>query len=511
MDEEDDDDTDAAVGRWTALARFVSRRWYNARTMFDELGDVWRTEQKLTYKDLGDNLFQLDFYGEADYNFVIKGGTWHHRHDAVIVVPFGRDLCASEARPTAFPVWIRVYDLPRKLMTKKRGTALLEQFGEVMEVDTDDGVQASGPFLRVRVRWPIRQPLVYTVPVGKKDQIVRYNMRYERVPNFCFFCGRIGHARKECKLEVMPHSGCRYGTELRVSPFKKTDSRRFTVKGRKPVAARNLFPDEDESTGGKFRSSRRSTPAPSRTQSPSRRREADTASPEEEGSTPSVATPVKENVEEEKLADDIQDRLRVHVSPTKSAPTPPLSSARVVRVQEATANLKKTFEGVRQLRKQWEERAKAQTCPPPNPTPNVVVDDSAKETNPACEEPVKEPDAPMQPDKDTTEEGAAKPASETESQRFCQVTGLNYRVYKNRRGTVNQIRAREIDGKRGSAELRMNSTLGKRAMDYEMVYGPEEEPSFEVILNPKRLRTEEVSTGNNVHMSGPHGEARHEQ
>jgi hypothetical protein len=88
IDEEDDVDADAAAGRWTALARFVSRRRYNARTMFDELGDVWRTEHKLTYKDLGDNLFQLDFYGEADYNFVIKGGTWHHRHDAVIVVPF---------------------------------------------------------------------------------------------------------------------------------------------------------------------------------------------------------------------------------------------------------------------------------------------------------------------------------------------------------------------------------------------------------------------------------------
>jgi hypothetical protein len=57
IDEEDDDDADAAAGRWTALARFVSRSRYNARTMFDELGDVWHTENKLTYKDLGDHLF----------------------------------------------------------------------------------------------------------------------------------------------------------------------------------------------------------------------------------------------------------------------------------------------------------------------------------------------------------------------------------------------------------------------------------------------------------------------
>jgi hypothetical protein len=57
----------------------------------------------------------------------------------------------------------------------------------------------------------------------------------------------------------------------------------------------------------------------------------------------------------------------------------------------------------------------------------------------------------------------------------------------------------------------MNIVLGKRAMDYEMAYGCDEESSFEVILNPKLLKNEEVSTGNTDHMSGPHGEARHEQ
>jgi hypothetical protein len=91
IEEDDEEDLDATVGRWTALARYVSRRRYSARTMFDELGSVWRTEQKMTYKDLGNNLFQLDFYGEADYKFLVKGGTWHHRHDAVIVVSFGRE------------------------------------------------------------------------------------------------------------------------------------------------------------------------------------------------------------------------------------------------------------------------------------------------------------------------------------------------------------------------------------------------------------------------------------
>ena len=57
----------------------------------------------MTFKDLGNNLFQLDFYGEGDYKLVIRGGTWHHHHDVVIVVLFGRDQGALDARQMPSP------------------------------------------------------------------------------------------------------------------------------------------------------------------------------------------------------------------------------------------------------------------------------------------------------------------------------------------------------------------------------------------------------------------------
>jgi hypothetical protein len=298
----------------------------------------------MTYKDLGDNMFQLDFYGEADYKFFIKGGTWYHRHDVVAVVPFGREECAADARPLAFPIWVRVYDLPRKLMTRKKCTALLEQLGEVLEVDTDDGEQASSPFLRVCLCWPIRQPLVYTLPVSRKERVTRHNIRYERVPNFCFLCGRIGHARKECKLEVVSHPGRRYGSELRVSHFKKFDASRFTAKGRKPSAARKLFDDEDESIfGGSDRPSCLNSPAASHVQSPKRSRSNRRASlpPHQgkEGDNKKEQTEADKTAHEDLLR-DLQDRLQVRESPVKSAPTPHMCNAtateRVAKMQEVT-------------------------------------------------------------------------------------------------------------------------------------------------------------------------------
>jgi hypothetical protein len=80
----------------------------------------------------------------------------------------------------------------------------------------------------------------------------------------------------------------------------------------------------------------------------------------------------------------------------------------------------KTFEGVRQLRKQWEER-----------TSNAHASQSNKPANNAArEEATEETTSPLQPGTEGKEKESAKPVSETEPQRFCQVMELTT-VYTN--------------------------------------------------------------------------------
>jgi hypothetical protein len=70
-------------------------------------------------------------------------------------------------------------------------------------------------------------------------------------------------------------------------------------------------------------------------------------------------------------------------------------------------------------------------------------------------------------------EEAAPSAHHTESKRLCEVTCINYRIYKNRRGIANQLRIRELFGAKGVAELRANSLLGKRVDDFDMAHAHE--------------------------------------
>jgi hypothetical protein len=54
---------------------------------------------------------------------------------------------------------------------------------------------------------------------------VEFVVKYESVPHFCFICGQIGHAGRECPDEDSYEEGERFGIEPCTSPFKRGASR----------------------------------------------------------------------------------------------------------------------------------------------------------------------------------------------------------------------------------------------------------------------------------------------
>lgn len=77
-------------------------------------------------------------------------------------------------------------------------------------------------------------------PKGRADA-EKYYLKYERVPLFCFYCGCMGHTERDCLAEVKALPGIRFGLDLRASPHKKFEHRRWTITA-DPAhsAARNL-------------------------------------------------------------------------------------------------------------------------------------------------------------------------------------------------------------------------------------------------------------------------------
>lgn len=233
FDLEEEDEDGYAQPTWLAVARYYSGRPVRARIMFAELSNAWG---EVVSRDLGDNRFLLEFPSENALNFVLRGGPWKFKGDALIVVRYDGLTRLSEVCIESIRLWIRIYDMPVALMKPRLVSAFAARVGKVLEVG-----EAVKDFIRVRVEFDLADALKESVKLNVKGLgPMEFAVKYEDVPHFCFWCGRIGHSIRECPEEDLEADGTRYGVELRTSPFKRTMSRQLAFQRSAPVAKRGL-------------------------------------------------------------------------------------------------------------------------------------------------------------------------------------------------------------------------------------------------------------------------------
>lgn len=129
---------------------------------------------------------------------------------------------------------LQCHNVPLGKMTKLTGKVLASRVGTVLDVAPKDNGQLLGKFLRVRVRLDVEQPLCrgtkLFLPDGEAELI---EFKYEKLPKFCYGCGRIGHIFPDCNFILESHKTL---SEQPYGAFLKADKGQ---KFSKPVSRRN--------------------------------------------------------------------------------------------------------------------------------------------------------------------------------------------------------------------------------------------------------------------------------
>ncbi|CAN6285675.1 unnamed protein product [Urochloa humidicola] len=198
---------------------------------------AWRLEKLKPVRKLEANRFIIEFESEEEYNYVIKGGPWKHKGDALIVVPYDGITRPSEVIIDSVNLWVRFFDVPVLLMNEMFTGVLARKISKtVLEIG-----KPGGNYLRARVAFPLEEAIKPTVEATVKGfGRMSFEVKYENAPFFYFNCGRLGHAKKECPEEEAEEEDegdeaggddgrrrKKYGEWLRKTPPKRGEDRQL--------------------------------------------------------------------------------------------------------------------------------------------------------------------------------------------------------------------------------------------------------------------------------------------
>ncbi|XP_048500350.1 uncharacterized protein LOC125497458 [Beta vulgaris subsp. vulgaris] len=127
----------------------------------------------------------------------------------------------SEITLSWSPFWVRLYNLPMNARTEYHVRRIGKNIGTVMDVDYDGVCLDKSSWVRVMVDFS--KPLRLIIKMKNSNEIVVVvEVKYERLPIFCFSCGRIRNMESDCEYSVENdrEGEKQWGTWLKASPRK---------------------------------------------------------------------------------------------------------------------------------------------------------------------------------------------------------------------------------------------------------------------------------------------------
>ncbi|MBA0671651.1 hypothetical protein Goklo_007500 [Gossypium klotzschianum] len=99
------------------------------------------------------------------------------------------------------PFWLRVYNIPIELMDRQMALDIGNAIGKLVAIDWKDRNGGWTEFMRLKVKINALKPLRRIVKLVDKEgfETIRL-LKYEKLPDFCYECGIIGHTIKKCSF-----------------------------------------------------------------------------------------------------------------------------------------------------------------------------------------------------------------------------------------------------------------------------------------------------------------------
>ena len=218
-------DSEYPVAKEVILAtKFLTRRALNIEAIGRTLKPLWKSQNGFEMRDVGNHIILFVFSNVIEADRIIATEPWTYDKNLIILSRYDGLCPIRNGSFHTVNFWVQLHGLPVSRLNEKHAYGIGETLRAVSKA-FHAGELFGGNFLRVRVGVNVSQPLNRgrIVRLGT-DEEVWVSFKYEKMPNFCYWCGMVSHDAKECSIWLaskasLPLDRQEYGPWLRADPF----------------------------------------------------------------------------------------------------------------------------------------------------------------------------------------------------------------------------------------------------------------------------------------------------
>lgn len=147
-------------------------------------------------QEVADEIFLFKFKCRRDFEYVEGNGPWNFNKHLLLLRPLERDDSITSDSLCEAKFWAHLYNLPVVRRTVEVVRVIGAKLEVVLQVEDERSWDKCIRFrVTISVDRPLQRGLFVIDGEGRRTWVY---VRYERLPEFCYWCGFLGQTENDC-------------------------------------------------------------------------------------------------------------------------------------------------------------------------------------------------------------------------------------------------------------------------------------------------------------------------
>lgn len=189
------------------VGRILSERNVRNSVVYNVLKGAWARFGNVKMTEIDSSTMKFVFQSDRDLRQAMDHSPWSVQGRCLNLRAIPSIRCVDTAEFNLLQCWIQVFGLSLDMINEENAWRIGNAVGNCLEVEAAHVIQ-NRSFLRMKVELDTTVPLKVEFPWKDVNGLVKWaNVKFERLEDICYGCGRLGHSSLTCKSDMVMSEG----------------------------------------------------------------------------------------------------------------------------------------------------------------------------------------------------------------------------------------------------------------------------------------------------------------